>query len=142
MNFLVECLVFRSDTGLQNAALLSPAVECPVCSMQMKSHLINSHLDLCLNSSFLSSPDTTPPPSGERPGRVLQGFTYERKGTLRRLPKIVFSIMTDKQLRRKLKEYSLSPHGSRNDVIARLKEFTLQYRAQCDSLNPKSGGSM
>jgi hypothetical protein len=98
----------------------------------MKNQLINSHLDLCLNSSIVSAP--TPSTGGP-----LQGVTYNRKGALPRLPKMVFSIMTEKQLRKQLKEYCLATQGPRNALIARLKEFTLQYKAQRDSLNPKSG---
>ena len=47
--------------------------------------------------------------------------------------------MKDRELKKKLKEYHLPTHGQRKALIARLEEFTLQYKAQQDSLCPKAG---
>lgn len=126
------------------------AVSCPVCGIQLPQLRINSHLDLCLTGSLPAAPTITttpthpspsqfPPSAGE--GTTLlahQGVHYQRERTLPRLPKFVFSIMTDKQLRKKLKDYHLLPQGTRNSMIARLKEFTLLYKAERDSLNPRT----
>ena len=81
---------------------------------------------------------------------------------LPRLPKLCYTVMKDSQLRQKLKEYHLPSSGQRSvivkaalyacifiefvfiikfyyqSLISRLKEFTLQYNAQCDSPQPKT----
>ena len=118
-------------------------VECPVCGMKVLNSHINSHLDLCLSGFLPPTTATTSTPSHPSPLQQdtppIRGVTYQRKGSLPLLPKIVFSIMSDKQLRKKLKEYHLPAQGSRNTLIGRLKEFTLHYKAQRDSLTPKTG---
>ena len=127
---------------------LYTVVVCPVCGKHTKANLINAHLDRCLSDPFptlplLSNPPplpSTPPPSRVPPQIVCDGgIIYKRGSSLPRLPKIVLSIMKDRELRKKLKEYHLPTHGQRAALIARLEEFTLQYKAQQDSLCPKSG---
>ena len=134
-----------------------------MCGLKTRSHLINAHLDVCLNEP-LSPTTLTQPNSNDRASfptqtqtassttqedggasssslrLATQGVQYQCRGSLPRLPKLVFSVMTDKQLRKKAKEYELSTQGQRSSLIARLKEFTLQYAAQRDALRPKSGG--
>ena len=123
-------------------------VECPVCGEKVKVLLINAHLDRCLCEPFLSvSPPPTPPlqrvlpPSTQSLPPKLSGvpIIYKQGKALPRLPKFVFSIMKDRELKKKLKEYHLPTHGQRKALIARLEEFTLQYKAQQDSLCPKAG---
>ncbi len=119
-----------------------------MCSKKVKALQINAHLDRCLNENFLStSPPPTPPllrppptPS-QAPPPAMSGapLKYKHSGKpLPRLPKLVLNIMKDKELKKKLKEYSLPTHGQRKALIARLEEFTLQYKAQQDSLCPKT----
>ncbi|KAF7250110.1 E3 ubiquitin-protein ligase RAD18 [Varanus komodoensis] len=54
------------------------------------------------------------------------------------LPKVVYNLLSDRDLRRRLKEYGLSTQGTRQQLIKRHKEFVHMYNSQCDSLNPKS----
>lgn len=55
------------------------------------------------------------------------------------MPKVVYNLLSDRDLKKKLKEHGLSSHGSRQQLIKRHQEFVHVYNAQCDSLNPKSG---
>lgn len=121
---------------------------CPVCGTKTQERLINSHLDQCLsgfNSTDSPPPASSPglplhqPLSSTSPAPLPHAIIYEKSKTLPKLPKFVFSIMSDKQLRKKLKDYHLSPHGNRGFLMARLKEFTLRYKAEYDSLHPKTG---
>ena len=101
----------------------------------MQQQFINLHLDRCLNGSL-----PPPPPSSTTPAPTLthQGVTYERKSSLPPLPSYVFNVMNPKELRKKAKDWGLPTYGSRNALIARLKEFKLRYKAQMDSLDPKT----
>lgn len=99
-------------------------VECPVCGLLIQQRHVNSHLDLCLNRTSNKQSQRSSTSSSGR--------------SLPRLPKLCFNIMKEKQLKNKLREYHLPTHGSRQAMMSRLQEFTLQYNAQCDSLVPKT----
>eukprot|EP00731_Ephydatia_muelleri_P000402 Em0001g402a len=46
---------------------------------------------------------------------------------------IVWNLLKDKDLKKKLKDYHLLPlEGTCKDMIQRLQEFSLRYNAQCD----------
>ncbi|XP_033105537.1 E3 ubiquitin-protein ligase RAD18-like [Anneissia japonica] len=90
---------------------------CPICGVSVLERFINTHLDKCLASQ-------------------------EKKDALRTkrrpLLKFVCNLMSDKDLRKKLKEYNVSHQGTRQVLIKRLKDFSLLYNSYCDSDNPKS----
>ncbi|NWW18052.1 RAD18 ligase, partial [Falcunculus frontatus] len=94
-------------------------VECPVCEVAILEQYINKHLDSCLTRE-------------------------EKKDSLRSsqkrklMSKVVYNLLSDRDLRRKLKEHGLSTSGTRQQLIKRHQEFVHMYNAQCDSLNPKS----
>ena len=113
------------------------AVKCPVCGMEMSQQMINSHLDHCLKPSSSFSNKLPIKPADVSLSTSTKTSTTVK--SLPRLPKLVFSVMKDKELKKKLKDYNLSTQGTRLVMVARLQEFTLQYNAQCDSLNPKTG---
>eukprot|EP00058_Branchiostoma_floridae_P014243 XP_002599731.1 hypothetical protein BRAFLDRAFT_105169 [Branchiostoma floridae] len=54
------------------------------------------------------------------------------------MAKLVYNLMSDKDLRKRLKEKGLSTQGDRQALIARHHEFVLRYNSQCDSADPKS----
>ncbi|NWY33124.1 RAD18 ligase, partial [Pheucticus melanocephalus] len=54
------------------------------------------------------------------------------------MSKVVYNLLSDRDLRKKLKEHGLSTSGTRQQLIKRHQEFVHMYNAQCDSLNPKS----
>ncbi|XP_022103913.1 E3 ubiquitin-protein ligase RAD18-like isoform X2 [Acanthaster planci] len=94
-------------------------VECPVCSVPVPTKYINTHLDACLR-------------------RTEQQETNKRVTKRKRIPAMVWKLVPDKDLKKKMREYNLSTKGKRHEVIKRLEEFILMYNAQCDAVNPKS----
>ncbi|XP_021265282.1 E3 ubiquitin-protein ligase RAD18 isoform X2 [Numida meleagris] len=95
-------------------------VECPVCGVAIPEEYINKHLDSCL--------------SREEKKDCLRSSSHKRKP----MPKVVYNLLSDRDLKKKLKEHGLSSRGSRQQLIKRHQEFVHMYNAQCDSLNPKS----
>ncbi|XP_070192481.1 uro-adherence factor A-like [Littorina saxatilis] len=99
----------------------SPLVEkvpCPVCGIPVVSHAVNRHLDMCLASQ------------GKR---VSRRSLDKRKS----LPKLVYNLLSEKDLRKRLKQLALNSQGDRQTMIKRHHEFTLYFNADCDSLAPK-----
>ncbi|NXD22393.1 RAD18 ligase, partial [Spelaeornis formosus] len=95
-------------------------VECPVCEVAILEQYINKHLDSCLTR-------------GEKMDS-LRSSAHKRK----LMSKVVYNLLSDRDLRKKLKEHGLSASGTRQQLIKRHQEFVHMYNAQCDSLNPKS----
>ncbi|XP_032927368.1 E3 ubiquitin-protein ligase RAD18 isoform X3 [Catharus ustulatus] len=95
-------------------------VECPVCEVAILEQYINKHLDSCL--------------SREEKKDSLRSSAHKRKV----MSKVVYNLLSDRDLRKKLKEHGLSTSGTRQQLIKRHQEFVHMYNAQCDSLNPKS----
>ncbi|KAG7472475.1 hypothetical protein MATL_G00109300 [Megalops atlanticus] len=95
-------------------------VECPVCSVAISQQYINKHLDSCL----------------ARPEKKenLRSSLGKRKP----LAKVVYTLLSMQELKRRLKEFNLSTQGSRDQLIRRHQDFVHMYNAQCDSLDPKS----
>ncbi|NWY71744.1 RAD18 ligase, partial [Erithacus rubecula] len=94
-------------------------VECPVCGVAIPEQYINKHLDSCL--------------SREEKKDSLRSSAHRRK----LMSKVVYNLLSDRDLRKKLKEHGLSTSGSRQQLIRRHQEFVHMYNAQCDSLSPK-----
>nr|XP_061788525.1 E3 ubiquitin-protein ligase RAD18-like isoform X1 [Nerophis lumbriciformis] len=111
----------RSSSSLPNNETLVIKVECPVCSVSVSQQFINKHLDMCLRS-----------------GEKKQSLRSSISKTRRPMVKLVYSLLSLQELRRRLKECHLSVHGTRDQLIKRHREFVHIYNAQCDSFNPKS----
>ncbi|KAM9272046.1 E3 ubiquitin-protein ligase RAD18 isoform 2-T2 [Cariama cristata] len=95
-------------------------VECPVCEVAIPEQYINKHLDSCLIR--------------EEKKDSLRSSAHKRKP----MSKVVYNLLSDRDLKKKLKEHGLSTHGTRQQLIKRHQEFVHMYNAQCDSLNPRS----
>ncbi|NXM32092.1 RAD18 ligase, partial [Oxyruncus cristatus] len=95
-------------------------VECPVCEVVIPEQYINKHLDSCLTR--------------EEKKDSLRSSAHKRKP----MSKVVYNLLSDRDLKKKLKEHGLSTSGTRQQLIKRHQEFVHMYNAQCDSLNPKS----
>ncbi|NWR34129.1 RAD18 ligase, partial [Tachuris rubrigastra] len=95
-------------------------VECPVCEVAIPEQYINKHLDSCLTR--------------EEKKDSLRSSAPKRK----QMAKVVYNLLSDRDLKKKLKEHGLSSSGTRQQLIKRHQEFVHMYNAQCDSLNPKS----
>ncbi|CAK6435529.1 unnamed protein product [Pipistrellus nathusii] len=99
-------------------------VECPVCGVSILEDHINKHLDSCL--------------SREEKKESLRSSVHKRKP----LPKTVYSLLSDRDLKKKLKQHGLSIQGSKQQLIKRHQEFVHMYNAQCDALHPKSAAEI
>ncbi|NXY42218.1 RAD18 ligase, partial [Ceuthmochares aereus] len=95
-------------------------VDCPVCEVAIPEQYINKHLDSCLTR--------------EEKKDSLRSSAHKRKP----MSKVVYNLLSDRDLKKKLKENGLSTQGTRHQLIKRHQEFVHMYNAQCDSLNPKS----
>ncbi|KAM8868100.1 E3 ubiquitin-protein ligase RAD18 [Synchiropus picturatus] len=96
-------------------------VECPVCSVSVSSRFINKHLDVCLAS-------------GEKKESLRSSLGKSRQP----MGKLVYTLLSTSELKRKLRQCHLSVQGSRDQMIKKHKEFVHFYNAECDALNPKS----
>ncbi|NXP70053.1 RAD18 ligase, partial [Ramphastos sulfuratus] len=94
-------------------------VECPVCEVAVPEQYINQHLDSCLTRDEKKD--------------SLRSSGHRRKP----LAKVVYNLLSERDLKKKLKAQGLSARGSRQQLIRRHQEFTHMYNAQCDSLHPK-----
>uniref|UniRef100_A0A8D2IK30 RING-type E3 ubiquitin transferase n=1 Tax=Urocitellus parryii TaxID=9999 RepID=A0A8D2IK30_UROPR len=99
-------------------------VDCPVCGVSILENHINKHLDSCL--------------SREEKKESLRSFVNKRKP----LPKTVYNLLSDRDLKKKLKQHGLSTQGNRQQLIKRHQEFVHMYNAQCDALHPKSAAEI
>ncbi|XP_012866017.1 PREDICTED: E3 ubiquitin-protein ligase RAD18 isoform X1 [Dipodomys ordii] len=99
-------------------------VDCPVCGVNISENHINKHLDTCL--------------SREEKKESLRSSLHKRKP----LPKTVYNLLSDRDLKKKLKQHGLSVQGNKQQLIKRHQEFVHMYNAQCDALHPKSAAEI
>nr|XP_029539096.1 E3 ubiquitin-protein ligase RAD18 isoform X6 [Oncorhynchus nerka] len=97
-------------------------VECPVCSVGISEQLINKHLDTCLTR-------------GEKKESLRSSLGAKR----RPMGKLVYTLLSMQELKRRLKECHLSVQGNKDQLVRRHQDFVHFYNAQCDALEPKSG---
>lgn len=65
-------------------------------------------------------------------------YFYRKESIHKPLPKLVFNLMKDAILRKKLKEFGLSLQGDRRTMENRLQRYIILYNAECDKSNPRS----
>lgn len=96
-------------------------VPCPVCGVAVLERNINIHLDACLR-------------------RIEEGDVVEvHEQVLKRKPmaKLVYSLLSEKQLRQKLKDIGLPTQGDKQALMNRHRRFVTLYNAECDVLEPR-----
>ncbi|XP_051010988.1 E3 ubiquitin-protein ligase RAD18 isoform X2 [Acomys russatus] len=103
---------------------LDTKVSCPVCGVSIPENHINKHLDCCL--------------SREEKMESLRSSAHKRKP----LPKTVYHLLSDRELKKKMKQHGLSIQGNKQQLIKRHQEFVHMYNAQCDALHPKSAAEI
>lgn len=104
INSPVKTRSARKSTTPQNL------VQCPVCQKEFDGKLINTHIDSCLKTSSSS-------------GASLSSGTSAKTDPCRKpLPKLVYSIMKDSEIRSRLKTLNLSTKG--NTTYYKLTHFT------------------
>uniref|UniRef100_H3BGG3 RING-type E3 ubiquitin transferase n=1 Tax=Latimeria chalumnae TaxID=7897 RepID=H3BGG3_LATCH len=96
-------------------------VDCPVCRVSIAEQYINKHLDSCLTR--------------EEKKESLRSSLSKRKP----MAKVVYNLLSDRELKKKLKEIGLPIQGTKQQLVKRHQDFLHMYNAQCDSLTPKSG---
>ncbi|XP_036426861.1 E3 ubiquitin-protein ligase RAD18 isoform X2 [Colossoma macropomum] len=112
----MDVSAFPSTSQVANPVV---KVECPVCGVGVSQQHINKHLDTCLMR-----------------GEKKEGL--RSSGKRRPMAKVVYTLLTMAELKRRLRECHLPTQGSRDQLIRRHQEFTHIYNAQCDSLNPRT----
>ncbi|KAG0268968.1 E3 ubiquitin-protein ligase rad18 [Linnemannia exigua] len=65
-------------------------------------------------------------------------FTPKPAVEPKRIPKLTYSVLNDKQLRKKLQELGLPTNGDKTLMQKRHAEYTTIFNANCDSSRPKS----
>ncbi|KAG9353259.1 hypothetical protein JZ751_017835 [Albula glossodonta] len=90
------------------------------------------------SSSFTSSSES---PSTSQSGKAtVKGEVFPCSGNKRKpMTKLVYTLVSMSDLRRRLRELHLPTQGSRDQLARRHQEFVHMYNAECDSLSPKSG---
>lgn len=115
----------RSKVDNRRISSLIPEglVNCPICHMLINQGLVNSHIDNCLNKQAL--PEAKPRVAG--PGRVSKN---QPKAEVP--PKLCYSLLKDKELRKKLQDLGLPTDGKRQDLIVRYSGFRSYVQAHVD----------
>nr|XP_014349428.1 PREDICTED: E3 ubiquitin-protein ligase RAD18 [Latimeria chalumnae] len=121
-----------SDLPTENLALPSTSsgakdvvkVDCPVCRVSIAEQYINKHLDSCLTR--------------EEKKESLRSSLSKRKP----MAKVVYNLLSDRELKKKLKEIGLPIQGTKQQLVKRHQDFLHMYNAQCDSLTPKSAAEI
>lgn len=115
-------LIFTPKSSKRQKVLVpenTKVVMCPVCKVTVSEININKHLDDCLKREAIK----------DRPKKVNQKRNP--------LPKLVFSLMKEGEMRKKLKELGLSSQGDRKALETRLQRYIVLYNAECDKLCPR-----
>ena len=96
-------------------------VACSICSVAIAATNIEKHEERCasLQKSF-----TAPPPS--KPGNSRP-----------QLPKLVYALLKETELRKKCKEAGLNWKGDKNTLIKRHKRFSLLYNVEREAERPR-----
>jgi hypothetical protein len=83
---------------------------------------MNSHLDRCLLAD-----------------QKKESLRCSRMVKRKPIAKLVYNLLSDKELKKKLNDVGLPALGDRKALIACHREYTLRYNSECDAVNPKSG---
>jgi len=93
---------------------------CPVCNVPIPDRAIDQHVEKCLSTRKAPPPITKP---------------VKKRSTL---PKLVYNLLKDGELKKKCKEFGLNQKGDRKSLINRLQKYTLLYNTESQLDNPKS----
>ena len=104
--------------GSQDSNTEAGRSSCPVCNVDIPRANLTKHVENCLQAK-------------QKP-QIVQ------KPRPNPLPKLVYSLLKDKDLRSKCKEHGLNAKGEKSLLIARLKKYRLLYNDNITSENPKS----
>ena len=105
----------RSSSGGQST------VPCSICGVQVSTAFLERHEEQCVRLKNSS----TGPPSQKPPNSRPQ------------LPKLVYALLKESDLRKKCKEVGLNWKGDRNTLIKRHKRFVLLYNEEREAVRPR-----
>ena len=122
-------------------------VDCPVCSQKIVETKINIHLDTCLTSrerkdnprsTSSQSPRKQDQATSEKSSHVGANSFIPQVAKRKPLNKLVYTLLSNTDLKRKMKEHGLSIKGERQTLVKRHQEFTMMYNSECSKPKPKS----
>ncbi|XP_042214341.1 E3 ubiquitin-protein ligase RAD18-like [Homarus americanus] len=96
-------------------------VDCPVCHVQVPQRNINQHLDACLQRM-----------DEEEDLKII-----EQPPRRKPLTKLVYSLLSEKQMRQKVKDLGLSFCGDKQALVNRHRRYVTLYNAECDEAEPR-----
>ena len=98
-------------------------VACSICSVPIAPAHLEKHQERCasLQKSF-TAPPPSKPPQNSRP----------------QLPKLVYALLKDSELRKKCKEAGLNWKGDKTTLTKRHKRFSLLYNVEREAERPRS----
>ncbi|KAF8463515.1 hypothetical protein BDZ91DRAFT_731782 [Kalaharituber pfeilii] len=142
-------------------------VPCPVCNVRMKEDRVPFHIDKCLRdheegkklsphliyiaggtrsgpthptqpSSSPRRPRSTVPVTSNNPVPIFPSAARSIQPIPDRLPKLNYTLLTEKKLREKLVELGIPSNGPKYILQARHTEWVNLFNANRDSRSPKS----
>ncbi|XP_037774991.1 E3 ubiquitin-protein ligase RAD18-like, partial [Penaeus monodon] len=105
----------RNDLSTVSGGQDETRVSCPVCCVEVPERNINLHLDACLKRMEMGCEE-----------EITVVDCPKRKP----LPKLVYSLLSEKQLRQKLKDIGLSVQGDKPLLVSRHRRYTTLYNAE------------
>jgi E3 ubiquitin-protein ligase RAD18 len=112
-------------------------VACPVCGRRMKEEIVYTHLDTCTGTSL----DAVPPASNPTDHISVGSIAYILPNSTKqqdRLPTINYALLSENQLRKKLRDLGIPGLGSKPLLQRRHTEWLNLWNANCDSRNPRT----
>ncbi len=97
--------------------IIVPSGKCPLCLREFPLDQIENHASFCKGPT--------------KPKRKLTP-----------LPKPVYHMLKDSQIKSKLSDLGLKTTGDRQLIIKRHSEYVLLHNAECDSDDPKSASEL
>ncbi|KAI9730409.1 MAG: E3 ubiquitin-protein ligase rad18 [Cirrosporium novae-zelandiae] len=116
---------WQASSGEAEAEPDDGLIACPICNQRMKEEAVFGHLDICGTST--------------RPSHSVYQRSHSDPVTKPQqpLPKLHYSILKERDLRRKLIELGIPNWGSKTLMVRRHTEWVNIWNANCDSSRPK-----
>ncbi|KAF4552121.1 SAP domain-containing protein 1 [Elsinoe fawcettii] len=112
-------------------------VACPICGGRMKEETVFPHIDTCDGTPPDRKKSSTPVnPLQQRPPARPLSQPQER------IAELNYSMMTDAQMRKKLKDIGIPNTGNKQLMIRRHTEWANLWNSNCDSSYPRSKGQL
>jgi hypothetical protein len=94
---------------------------CPICLEVVDSGRLEEHVNHCIDAADVSAG---------------KGSLVKNERTP--LPKLCYPLVSDRQLRKILKDFGLATNGDKQALIKRHSGYILAYNSECNSLRPLS----